>query len=86
MYYSLRRASNHKLRTSRRRAPQQPPPRLEALEQRLAPATITVTTGFDDAVANDGSVSLREAITALNNGSTGGDNEHHQPRSRDVRR
>jgi len=75
MYYSLRRASNHKLRTGRRRARQQASPRLEALEHRLAPATITVTTGLDDVVANDGSVSLREAITALNNGSAGGDND-----------
>src|SRR5262249_10181753 len=46
-------------------------PRLEQLEDRTAPAVITVTTTADDNVANDGSVSLREAIQAINNGSGG---------------
>jgi CSLREA domain-containing protein len=36
-------------------------------------ATITVTTSADDNTPNDGSVSLREAIQAINNGSAGGD-------------
>jgi CSLREA domain-containing protein len=48
-------------------------PRLELLEDRLAPAAITVTTTADDLTPNDGSVSLREAITAINNGSSLGD-------------
>jgi CSLREA domain-containing protein len=48
-------------------------PRLEALECRLAPAIIMVTTSADDNTPNDGSVSLREAIQAINNGSAGGD-------------
>ncbi|HXH38651.1 MAG TPA: CSLREA domain-containing protein [Thermoanaerobaculia bacterium] len=34
-------------------------------------ATITVTTTSDDLTPNDGSVSLREAITAINAGATG---------------
>src|SRR5438105_4489445 len=46
-----------------------PPPRLEQLEDRLAPAIITVTTTVDDITPNDGSVSLREAITAVNAGN-----------------
>src|SRR5712692_6738540 len=36
-------------------------------------ATITVTTTADDITPNDGSVSLREAITAINAGNTLGD-------------
>src|SRR5207302_2438564 len=55
----------------RRRAA--PPPLLEQLEDRLAPAIITVTTTADDITPNDGSVSLREAITAINAGNTLGD-------------
>src|SRR5439155_26778669 len=43
------------------------------LESRLAPATITVTTTADDITPNDGSVSLREAITAINAGNDLGD-------------
>jgi CSLREA domain-containing protein len=46
---------------------------LEQLEDRLAPAVITVTTTADDNTPNDGSVSLREAIQAINNGSAGAD-------------
>ncbi len=49
------------------------PPRLLLLEDRLAPATLTVTTTKDDLTPNDGSVSLREAITAINAGSNLGD-------------
>jgi CSLREA domain-containing protein len=50
-------------------------PRLECLEGRLAPAVILVTTAADDNTPNDGSVSLREAIQAINSGSAGGDND-----------
>jgi CSLREA domain-containing protein len=46
---------------------------LEKLEDRHAPAIITVTTSADDNTPNDGSVSLREAIQAINNGTTGVD-------------
>src|SRR5262245_57068164 len=38
-------------------------------------ATITVTTSADDNTPNDGSVSLREAIQAINNGSAGLDGD-----------
>jgi CSLREA domain-containing protein len=48
-------------------------PRLERLEDRLAPALITVTTTSDDLTPNDGTVSLREAITAINAGTNLGD-------------
>src|SRR5262245_40866642 len=43
-------------------------PFLERLEDRLAPATIIVTTTADD-LAVDGSVSLREALRSINQGS-----------------
>ena len=46
---------------------------LEQLENRLAPAVITVTTTADDIASGDGSVSLREAITAVNAGNDLGD-------------
>jgi CSLREA domain-containing protein len=47
----------------------QRPPRLrvEALEERCLPALITVTTLADELTPNDGSVSLREAVNAINN-------------------
>jgi parallel beta-helix repeat protein len=45
---------------------------LERLEDRLAPATITVT-GSGDTVAVDGVVTLREAITAANTNAPSGD-------------
>jgi CSLREA domain-containing protein len=45
------------------------------LENRLAPAIITVTTAADDNTPNDGSVSLREAIQAINNGTAGADTD-----------
>src|ERR1051326_6162482 len=38
-----------------------------------AAATLTVTTTADDLTPNDGTVSLREAITAINAGSNLGD-------------
>src|SRR5438874_4427438 len=47
--------------------------RLELLESRLAPAIVTVTTVADDLTPNDGSVSLRESITAINAGNDLGD-------------
>src|SRR5207248_1417853 len=43
---------------------------LEELENRLAPAVITVTTTADDLLPNEGSVSIREAISAINAGFT----------------
>jgi titin len=48
-------------------------PHLLLLEDRLAPAVITVTTTKDDLTPNDGTVSLREAITAINAGNNLGD-------------
>src|SRR5216683_2648655 len=48
-------------------------PSIEVLENRLAPAVITVTTSADDLTPNDGSVSLREAIVAVNAGNDLGD-------------
>src|SRR3954464_3742318 len=45
----------------------------EPLEPRRLLATVTVTTAADDLTANDGSVSLREAITAINAGNDLGD-------------
>src|SRR5262249_61710136 len=59
--------SNRKVRPPRRL-----PPRLEQLEDRLAPAVITGTSTNDDLDApssEDGPVSLREAITSINNGA-----------------
>src|SRR5262249_41429575 len=50
-------------------------PRLEVLEDRLAPAVLTVTTTHDEVTPKDGNVSLREAIAAINNGSGGGDTD-----------
>lgn len=45
-----------------------------SLWSQTAPAaTITVTTSADDIIPNDGSVSLREAITAINAGNNLGD-------------
>src|SRR4051812_12048333 len=43
----------------------------EVLEVRRLLATITVTTTADDVIPADGSVSLREAITAINAGFSG---------------
>src|SRR5713101_1319967 len=53
--------------------PRRLPLRLEQLEDRLMPAVITVTTVADDITPNDGSVSLRESITAINAGNDLGD-------------
>jgi len=41
-------------------------PSLEPLEDRLAPAVLTVNTAVDEEVPGDGQVSLREAITMAN--------------------
>jgi streptogramin lyase len=48
-------------------------PLFEQLEQRQLLAIVTVTTAQDDITPNDGSVSLREAITAVNAGNDLGD-------------
>src|SRR5262245_644711 len=59
--------SNRKVRPPRRL-----PLHLEKLEDRLAPAVITVTSTNDALNApssEDGTVSLREAITSINNGA-----------------
>src|SRR5947208_4976597 len=48
-------------------------PIVEHLEQRQLLATITVNTVADDLTPNDGTVSLREAITAINAGNNLGD-------------
>jgi CSLREA domain-containing protein len=50
-------------------------PAVEVLEDRLAPAIITVTISADDNTPNDGTVSLREAIQAINNGTAGADTD-----------
>ena len=44
-------------------------PRLELLEDRLAPAILTVTGTGDTIDANDGVITLREALTAAVNNS-----------------
>src|SRR5262245_54855653 len=52
------------------RRPGRPHPRLEQLEDRLAPAVLTVTTLTDELDApssENGQLSLREAITSINN-------------------
>jgi hypothetical protein len=46
--------------------------KLEILESRAMPAIVTVT-GTGDTIANDGFVTLREAITSINTGSNVGD-------------
>ena len=46
---------------------------IEALETRRLLATINVTTTADDLTPTDGTVSLREAITAINAGNDLGD-------------
>src|SRR5690349_9744931 len=54
-------------------------PSIEALEQRSLLATITVT-GTGDTIANDGVVTLREAITAANtNADPSGDTTPGDP-------
>src|SRR5215472_13577608 len=45
------------------------------VSSQLFAATITVTTTADDNVPNDGTVSLREAIQAINNGTAGADTD-----------
>src|SRR5437660_2014837 len=55
--------------------PRRFPLNLEQLEDRVTPAVIFVTTTADDLTPNDGSVSLREAITAINAGNTLGDTD-----------
>src|SRR4051794_9234658 len=63
-------------RTPTRKCPPRRPafrPGVERLEDRCTPALITVTTAADDLAPNDGRVSLREAITAINAGNDLGD-------------
>jgi CSLREA domain-containing protein len=60
---------------SRRAGRRRPVLCLEQLESRFAPAVITVNTTADDNTPNDGSVSLREAIQAINNGTAGADTD-----------
>src|SRR5262245_38025014 len=63
---ALERGSGRGRRLYREVFPQRDRPRLEYLEDRLAPAVITVT-GTGDDIAVDGLVTLREAITSANN-------------------
>jgi len=76
-----RRCNRRRSTCKRSRAQRRYRPALEILENRLAPAVITVTTAADDNTANDGSVSLREAIQAMNNASAGSDMDisHQNP-------
>src|SRR5947207_13022984 len=53
-----------RLSRTKRSAPRRP--HLEMLEDRLVPATFTVTTPLDVVAAADGQLSLREAVTAAN--------------------
>src|SRR5262245_2906782 len=56
------------------RRARRPRPRVEALEDRLAPAVITVNSAIDDlTLAADGQLTLREAITAANTNAAAGD-------------
>jgi hypothetical protein len=54
-----------------RKKPPRARPTLEALEDRLPPATLTVNTLLDETTA-DSTLSLREAINVVNSGSTAG--------------
>src|SRR6266852_134859 len=54
-----------------RKSPRTFRPRLEALEDRLAPAILTVNTAADETTA-DNFLSLREAIAVVDSGSTNG--------------
>ena len=57
--------------TSRRprQRPKRRPLSLELLEARRTPAVVMVTATGDDITPNDGMVTLREAITAINAGN-----------------
>src|SRR5262249_18320641 len=68
-----RRGPRREQRLPRRRVV----PWLEALEGRLAPAVLTVNTVADDTTA-DNFLSLREAISVVNSGSTSGLNSAEQ--------
>jgi hypothetical protein len=61
---------NRKNRKDRRVASRRPS--LEVLEDRLAPATLTVNTSTDVVHPTDGTLSLRDAINAVNAGSENG--------------
>src|SRR5262245_12583630 len=65
----------NRIRNRASRAPQRPAaprfrPRLEALEERWLPSTLSVTTALDVVDPNDGVVSLREAISDAQSGDT----------------
>src|SRR5262245_24506341 len=68
MFRWFKRSSASRTPHQRRRAV----PQLEALEDRVVPAIITVTS-TDDSIVVDGFVTLREAITAANTNSPFGD-------------
>ena len=55
-------------RNPKRRSPVRFRPRLEALDDRLVPSTLTVTSNLDSGVAGDGS--LRGEIAAAKSGDT----------------
>ncbi len=61
--FASRRLSRSRKVHARRLQPNRPL-RLEPLEDRFVPSTITVTTLSDETDANDGLISLREAITS----------------------
>jgi CSLREA domain-containing protein len=73
LFSSVTRWLKQSRRSARSRPPRRVRPQLEALEDRKVPAVIAVTTAADDLTPNDGSVSLREAITAINAGNALGD-------------
>src|SRR5262245_48515172 len=66
-HWFTRSVSSRSIRQRPRRLP-----RLDVLEDRLAPAILTVTS-TGDSIALDGFVTLREAITAANTNAASGD-------------
>ena len=68
MLFSSWLRSRPATRTPARRAPARFRPRLEALDDRLVPSTLTVTNNLDTGVAGDGS--LRGEIAAAHSGDT----------------
>jgi hypothetical protein len=70
---NLKSARPHRGAAGKHRAPARSRPRLEALEDRCLPSTLTVTTPLDEVNPNDGVLSLREAIQQANPATPGGD-------------
>src|SRR5262245_26371397 len=66
LQFSCERGPNQ--RAARRQRRQRP--WLEALEERTAPAVLTVTSLADNLTAGDGLITLREAFNAANTAST----------------